>query len=41
MELRLSLMNWLNRAPQNTQFWLRAIDRKEDGDDVAQKRLLL
>jgi hypothetical protein len=40
MELRLSLMNWLNPSSQNTQFWLRAIDRKEDGDDVTEKRLL-
>jgi len=40
MELRLSLMNWLNRSSQNTQVWLRAIDRNEDGDDVAEKRLL-
>jgi ribosomal protein S18 acetylase RimI-like enzyme len=38
MELRLSLMNWFHSSPQNTQFWLRAIDRKEDGDDVAEKR---
>jgi hypothetical protein len=39
MELRLSWMNWLNSSSENKQFWLRAIDRKEDGD-VAEKRLL-
>jgi hypothetical protein len=40
MESPLSLMNWFNSFSQHTQFWLRAIDRKEDGDDVAEKRLL-